>query len=52
MYVWVIMILQEKMRNTMDLDSLGNCDWTCVDWNDWDHVSALNQHVYEHVKLA
>ena len=25
--------------NTMDLNSLGNCDWTCVDWDDWDKVS-------------
>ena len=25
--------------NTMDLNNLGNCDWTCVNWDDWDQVS-------------
>ena len=25
-----------KNTNTMDLHNFGNCDWTCIDWDDWD----------------
>ena len=34
-------IQPSNYMNTMDLNNLENCDWTCVDWDDWDQVSTV-----------
>ena len=33
-------IRPSNYTSTMHLNNLGNCDWPCVDWDDWDQAST------------